>query len=59
METRVFGPGPRDRKLNRIHELEGAAMAQGILRKVGYEPILTEEIVEIIRGHNSREDPFP
>lgn len=34
-------------------------MAQGILRKVGYEPILTEEIVEIIRGHNSREDPFP
>lgn len=57
LHPRAFGPGPRDTELNRIHEVEGAKIARKILEVVKYSPDLTEEIVEIVLGHDSRKEP--
>ncbi|MEW6137091.1 MAG: HD domain-containing protein [Thermodesulfobacteriota bacterium] len=56
LQLKAFGPGQVDRDLNRIHEVEGAKKAREILERVGYDPDLTNEIVEIIAGHDSRRD---
>jgi hypothetical protein len=53
----AFGPGKNDPKINRIHEVEGARIARGILLEEGYAPRITEEICEIIEGHDSRRVP--
>jgi HD superfamily phosphodiesterase len=55
---KAFGPGDYDVKLNRIHEVEGAATAGRILADMGYDPARTAEIVEIISGHDSRLEPL-
>jgi len=52
---RAFGPGKIDWEINKIHEAEGARIARLILEEVHYDERLTEQIVEIIRGHDSRE----
>lgn len=54
LHLKAFGPDSYDRKLNRIHEVEGAATAGKILEEAQYDPILAKEIVEIIIGHDSR-----
>jgi len=58
LQLKAFGPGVRDREINRIHELEGARVAREILEKIGYNPALAQEIVEIVRGHDSRKFPL-
>ena len=55
LHLRAFGPHEYDREINRIHEVEGARIAGEILSKVSYDTSLTDEIVEIISGHDSRE----
>ena len=54
LQITAFGPGKRDRKLNRVHEVEGAKTARSILEAVDYDGDLINEIVEIVEGHDSR-----
>jgi HD superfamily phosphodiesterase len=54
LQLKAFGPGSYDLKLNRIHEVEGAAIAGTILEEAQYDPDLANEVVEIILGHDSR-----
>ena len=56
LQLKAFGPGRNDREINRVHEVEGAKKAREILERVGYDPALTDEIVEIISGHDSRRE---
>ncbi len=58
LQVKAFGPGQKDMELNRRHEVEGARIARAILEQVGYDPKLTDEIVEIILGHDSRLQPL-
>lgn len=50
----AFGPAPTRPDLNRLHEEDGAEIAATILTSVGYDPLLIQEIAEIVRGHDSR-----
>lgn len=50
----AFGPASTRPDLNRLHEEKGAKIAAMILASVGYDPVLTREIAEIVRGHDSR-----
>lgn len=56
LHLKAFGPRDNDMELNRIHEVEGAKTARLILEQVGYDPSLTDQICEIILGHDSRPD---
>jgi hypothetical protein len=56
LHLQAFGPGEKDMAINRRHELEGARIAREILEQVGYDPTLTDEIAEIILGHDSRRE---
>jgi HD superfamily phosphodiesterase len=56
LQPKAFGPGSYDLELNRIHEVEGAAIAGRILEEAQYDPDLANEIVEIILGHDSRKE---
>lgn len=58
LQLKAFGPRVIDKEINRIHEIEGARHAKDILQRVEYDPDLIEEIVEIIRGHDSRKEPL-
>jgi HD superfamily phosphodiesterase len=58
LQLKAFGPGKNDMDVNRIHEVEGAKIAREILEQVKYDPVLTDEIVEIIIGHDSRKGPL-
>jgi hypothetical protein len=49
-----FGFTPARPDLNRLHEEKGAEIAAAILTSVGYAPLLTREIAEIVRRHDSR-----
>ena len=53
----VRATGEKARKLNRIHEVEGAGIAQGILRKLGYGTSEISRIVTIIERHDSGMNP--
>ena len=53
-QLQAFGPPPTRLDLNMLHEQRGAEIAAGILDSMGYDPALTEEIAEIIRGHDNR-----
>jgi len=50
----AFGPNVKEPELTRVHEREGAAMAAGILREVGYPEAESRQIVEIVAGHDTR-----
>jgi HD superfamily phosphodiesterase len=50
----AFGPNVQEPELTRVHEREGAAMAAGILREIGYPEVESRAIVEIIAGHDTR-----
>jgi HD superfamily phosphodiesterase len=53
-QRQAFGPPPRRLDLNIFHEQQGAEIAAGILASIGYDPALTDEIVQIINGHDNR-----
>lgn len=50
----AYGPSPTRPDLNRLHEEKGAEIAAGILASIGYDQRLTQEITEIVRGHDHR-----
>jgi len=54
LQLQAFGPGRNDKKINRIHEVEGSKKAREILEALNFDPVLIEKIVEIIIGHDSR-----
>ncbi|MCD6304745.1 MAG: HD domain-containing protein [Deltaproteobacteria bacterium] len=59
LHNKAFGPGKhKDKKLNRIHEVEGAKIAKKILRDINYDQSLIEKITDIVLGHDSRKDPL-
>jgi HD superfamily phosphodiesterase len=49
----AFGPNGKDMVLRRKHEVEGAVIADQILRKLGYDEALIPEILKIIDGHDT------
>lgn len=54
LQLTAFGPNPTNPDLNRVHEVEGARLAEEILQRTGYDGDKIQEIVEIIAGHDSR-----
>jgi len=52
----VLAKGDEAERLNRIHEIEGAAIAEKILRSFDYDPALIEIIFAIISRHDSGKD---
>jgi HD superfamily phosphodiesterase len=55
-QLKAFGPHHIDGDLNRIHEVEGSKKAREILQTLDYDPEITEQIANIILGHDSREE---
>lgn len=57
-ETQMRGlsgsPHGWDADITRLHEVEGAKRARAILAELGYDPELTERVVAIVDGHDSR-----
>ena len=49
----AFGPNGKDTVLRKKHEVEGAAIANQILRKLGYDKSLIPDILKIIDGHDT------
>ena len=49
-----FGPNPSNPKLARVHEVEGAKIAEAILKDLRYPSEKIREICWIIRGHDTR-----
>jgi HD superfamily phosphodiesterase len=54
----AFGPNQSNPKLTKVHEVEGARIAEGILKGFHYPPRKIEEICHIIRGHDTRKRPI-
>ncbi len=58
--THAYGltaTGANARKLNRIHEVQGARIAQEILANLGYDTATIHPIVNIIERHDSGKNP--
>ncbi len=53
-QLNAFGPGMKDEKTRRLHEIQGVRIAKKILNSVNYSEEKTQEIVSIIEGHDSR-----
>ena len=49
----VRAAGERAKKINRVHELEGAKIARELLHLTKYDPVLTDRIALIIERHDS------
>jgi HD superfamily phosphodiesterase len=54
----AFGPNPSNPKLARVHEVEGAKIAEAILKNLRYPSEKIKEICRIIRGHDTRKRPI-
>lgn len=54
----AFGPNSSNPKLTRVHEVEGAKIAEAILKEFHYPPKKIKEICRIIRGHDTRKGPI-
>ena len=54
----AFGPEVKDRETQRFHEKEGVRIARDILARLGYDKEKTAEILSIIDGHDTREEPL-
>lgn len=50
----AFGPGMKDEKTRRLHEIQGVRIAKKILNSLNYNEEKTQEILSIIEGHDSR-----
>jgi len=53
----VRATGEKARKLNRIHEVEGAGIAQELLLKLDCDALTISKIVKIIERHDSGKKP--
>jgi HD superfamily phosphodiesterase len=51
---KAFGPNLKDRTWQLLHERQGARLARELLEELGYAEELTEQICEIIDGHDTR-----
>jgi HD superfamily phosphodiesterase len=58
LQLTAFGPNPSNPELVRVHEVEGAKIAEAILKEFHYPPKKVKEICRIIRGHDSRKTPI-
>ena len=58
LHLEAFGPKATSPELNRVHEVEGVRIAKEILEQVQYVHRKIKEILEIIDGHDSREEPL-
>jgi HD superfamily phosphodiesterase len=58
LQLTAFGPNPSNPQLVRVHEVEGAKIAETILKEFHYSPKKIKEICQIIRGHDSRKRPI-
>ena len=58
LQIKAFGPAAELPELNRIHEIESARIAKDLLERVDYDREKTEEIIEIIKGHDSIKEPL-
>jgi hypothetical protein len=56
LQLKFFGPNKVSSDSYRKHEVGGARIAKGILEKVDYDGDRIDEIIEIIEGHDSREE---
>jgi HD superfamily phosphodiesterase len=52
----AFGPNTKDMETRRLHEIEGAKIAEEILRSINYSELKIAEITAIIDGHDSRKE---
>jgi HD superfamily phosphodiesterase len=55
-QLRAFGVTVQDRELQRFHETEGARIASDILASINFDPCRYASIVQIIDGHDSRQE---
>jgi hypothetical protein len=53
-QLNAFGPKATDKASNRLHETEGVRIAAEILVSLDYDTAKTQEILQIIDGHDSR-----
>ncbi len=53
----VRAAGEKAARLNRVHELEGASIAQELLEELAYDPLLIDQITSIILRHDSGRQP--
>jgi len=53
----IRATGEKARQLNRLHEVEGAGIAQEILLKLGCDALTISKIVKIIERHDSGKKP--
>lgn len=58
LHLKAFGPDASAPELNRTHEVEGVKIARSLLREVSYDRSIACEILAIIDGHDSRNEPF-
>lgn len=52
-QLEAFGPDVGEVELQRKHEIEGAAIAQRLLKGLGYDPQGVSKIVAIVEGHDT------
>jgi len=52
----AFGPKCNDMETLRFHEIEGAKIAEKILRSINYNELKIAEITAIIDGHDTRKE---
>jgi HD superfamily phosphohydrolase YqeK len=57
LHLKAFGPKATMPKVRRVHEVEGVKIAREILEKINYGQEKIKEILKIIEGHDSREEP--
>jgi hypothetical protein len=57
-QLNAFGPKAKDNESQRLHEVEGARIAGGILQSLGYDEEKIKEIQAVIEGHDSRQKPL-
>jgi HD superfamily phosphodiesterase len=55
-QLEAFGPNMKDKESRRVHEVEGVRIAREILRSLDFDPVKIQEILNIIDGHDSREE---
>jgi hypothetical protein len=55
--SKAYGP-KADRRLTRMHEQAGKRIATAILEKIGYDPMKTMEIVQIVEIHDTGGEPL-
>ncbi len=58
IQMKAFGPHATLPEWNRVHEVEGVRIAKEILQAVNYDPKASEQILDIIEGHDSRKQPL-